>query len=148
MTSYTYGGSTSGLVNPIGRSYNIVNGTDNPETILGTANDDYICGMGGSDVLTGGDGFDLLEGGNGGDIFTFQVNRGYDTVKDFGKAGFDRISFTSALGANGGITAANSSQITSVIQDGGTAIIYNGNVWMFLQGYTTAMTASNFIFSP
>jgi Ca2+-binding RTX toxin-like protein len=132
--AYTYGGSTSGLV--AGLAMNNITGTNNSETLIGGTGNDYIRGVGGNDVLCGGDGFDVLQGDLGADTFVFQVGKGYDTVKDFGSD--DSISL-----AGSGVTFG---QLSFAQQNGGLAIIYQGNVWMHLQGFTgTTLTSDYFV---
>jgi Ca2+-binding RTX toxin-like protein len=131
---YTYGGSTSGYVNPL--SIVTITGTEGSNTLNGTAGADYISALGGNDTLTGNGGFDVLQGGLGSDVFTFQVGLGFDTVKDFTYGGIDRIDLPSTI---------TYGQLSFVEENGGIAIIYDGNVWMHLLGQTTAPPSNLFI---
>jgi Ca2+-binding RTX toxin-like protein len=132
--TYTYGGSTSGYVNPL--SVVTITGGEGTNTLTGSAGHDYISGLGGNDVLTGNAGFDVLQGGLGSDTFTFQVGLGFDTVKDFTYGGVDKIDLPSTIGY---------SDLSFSSENGGIAIIYQGNVWMHLLGQTTAPPANLFI---
>jgi Ca2+-binding RTX toxin-like protein len=145
----TYGGSTSGYINHANNyaqnssSYTTIQGSSQVNDLLsGGAGIDFIIGLGGNDKLIGNGGLDWLEGSQGSDTFFFQVGMGYDTVKDFGSGGIDKISLAHALGQNASITSISS--LTFVPDNGGTSILYDGNVWMHLQGYTGGLSAINF----
>jgi Ca2+-binding RTX toxin-like protein len=131
--TYTYGGSTSGYVNPL--TTVTITGTEGPNSLVGTAANDYISALGGNDVLVGNAGFDVLQGGLGFDTFVFQVGQGYDTVKDF-QLGIDVIDLPSTV-SFGSLTFSQ--------QNGGLAIISGGNIWMHLKDFTGTLTVDDFI---
>jgi Ca2+-binding RTX toxin-like protein len=75
---------------------NVINGTENPDTLTGTPGPDLInglgdwdqiSGLGGNDVLLGGDGVDTLFGGDGDD----RLHGGNDVDFLFGLDGRDRL---------------------------------------------------------
>jgi Ca2+-binding RTX toxin-like protein len=144
--TYTYGGSTSGYVNTTGvnllTSYNVLGGaTGYNDTLTGGVLNDYIDGKAGDDLLVGNDGLDVLQGSAGADTYVFQVNRGYDTVKNF-EASADKIRISSYLGSTG----YNYSDLSFIPQNGGTSIVLQGTttVWMHLDGFTGPLSAANF----
>ncbi|RFB93271.1 hypothetical protein B5K08_13385 [Rhizobium leguminosarum bv. trifolii] len=57
--------SVTNAVDVVGK---VINGTDDPETLVGTSGDDEIYSFGGNDVIRGGDGVDYLVGGAGNDL--------------------------------------------------------------------------------
>jgi len=78
---------------------NIIEGTDEADTLAGTSGPDHIYGLGGDDelsgsdgedVLSGGEGNDTLTGGDGADYFSIASTTGNDVVTDF-TAGEDFI---------------------------------------------------------
>jgi Ca2+-binding RTX toxin-like protein len=133
---YTYGGSTSGYVNPLSVVTITGNNANNTESIAGTAGSDYISGLGGNDILVGNAGFDVLEGGLGSDTFVFQVGQGFDTVKDFGYGGVDKIQLPATI---------SYLDLSFVQQDNGIGIMYQGNIWMHLTGLTAAPAQELFV---
>jgi Ca2+-binding RTX toxin-like protein len=143
MASYTYGGSTSGYVSPIGiTGYNNIFGLENTnDTLIGGNQNDYIDGKSGADLLVGNDGLDILQGSGGSDTFVFQINRGYDTVKDF-QASSDKIRISSY----GGATGYTFSDLTFVQQNGGTSILLKNTetVWMHLDGFIGTLNTAHF----
>jgi Ca2+-binding RTX toxin-like protein len=144
--TYTYGGSTSGYVNTTGvnflTSYNVVGGaTSGNDTLIGGSSKDYIDGKAGDDLLVGNDGLDVLQGSTGADTYVFQVNRGYDTVRNF-EASIDKIRISSYSGATG----YTYNDLAFIQQNGGTSIVLQGTttVWMHLDGFTGTLNASHF----
>lgn len=65
----------------------ILDGTDNPETINGLAGSDFINGLGGNDTLLGGNGDDFIFGGDGNDF----IVGGQDDDELYGDAGNDTL---------------------------------------------------------
>jgi Ca2+-binding RTX toxin-like protein len=68
-------------------------GTLNNDEIRGRGGDDTIFGRAGHDRLRGDKGDDTLTGGTGRDRFTFDLQGGNDTVRDY-TDGQDRLDFT------------------------------------------------------
>jgi Ca2+-binding RTX toxin-like protein len=149
MTSYTYGGSTSGM--QTGLSYTTMMGGNGIDLLIGSTSNNHIIGNMGNDILVGNGGFDLLEGNAGNDTFVFQHGLGYDTVKSFDPL-YDRIRLTAGTASQGysqgytlDLNGTGTNGVSAVQQNGGTALIYQGEVWMFLQGFTGTLTTSHFI---
>jgi Ca2+-binding RTX toxin-like protein len=140
MASYTYGGSSSGAQGSV--SYTIISGTDNSEFLTGDFQSNYLKAKNGNDILVGGSGFDLLEGSGGGDRFTFETDKGYDTVTGYNYSQGDRILLPSGinfsqLSFDYNITASSYLGTGTI---SGLNIIYNGAVWMRLEGATASAT--------
>ncbi len=139
MTTYTYGGSSTGSQSSL--SYTVSWGTDYSELMTGTGINDYIRAKNGNDVLVGGGGFDLLEGSGGGDRFKFDPGNGYDTVNNFNYSQGDRILLPSGitfsqLSFDYGVTAAGYLGGSN----SGLNIMYQGAVWMRLEGNTSSVS--------
>lgn len=115
-----------------------IDGGGGSDTIIGTIGDDMLVGNSGNDRLAGGLGNDLLTGGNGGDTFAFGTAWGHDTVTDF-RRGVDKLDLRDA-----GVNQLAELSITQV--NGSTVISFDGND-VALQGVTSSLTASDFIFA-
>jgi T1SS-143 domain-containing protein len=79
--------------------------------IDGGAGADTITGTDGDDTIIGGDGNDTLDGGEGSDTYEVNYNDGFDTYRDTGGAGYDRIVAThvsAAIGVSGDFSKAAS----------------------------------------
>lgn len=114
---------------------NVVEGTDEADTLNGTDGYDDLYGGAGNDVLNGGAdidylfgeaGNDTLTGGADTDVFFFDENAGNDVITDF-SADEDILDFSLA-----GISADD---LTITQQDGGTLISWGENT-VFLEGFT------------
>jgi Ca2+-binding RTX toxin-like protein len=141
MATYTYGGSSSGAQGSLSSS--VIWGTDNSEVLNGDILNNYVRAKNGNDILCGGMGFDLLEGSNGGDRFTFETDKGYDTITGYNYSQGDRILLPSGinfsqLSFDYNITASSYLGTGTV---SGLNIIYNGAVWMRLEGSTASATS-------
>lgn len=66
---------------------NVVNGTEDNDSLPGLGGDDIIFGLAGDDMLAGGDGNDILRGGDGND----NINTGAGDDLVFGDDGDDSI---------------------------------------------------------
>ena len=118
---------------------NIVNGTNNNDTLLGSAGDDLINALSGNDTVNAGDGTDTIVGGAGNDTLnggegsdTYQVGAGagFDRFTDTGTGGNDRILATaggiaigiqSGFGPASGIEEIGANGHASVTIAGGTS---------------------------
>ncbi|MDA9020119.1 Ig-like domain-containing protein, partial [Flavimaricola sp.] len=78
----------------------VIDGTDQADTLEGTIGDDTLNGLAGDDTIIGGNGNDqlnsgqgndVLSGGFGADTFVFALGDGADEITDF-ELGVDRIS--------------------------------------------------------
>ena len=87
----------------------VMNGTEQADTLTGDMNNNVIMGLGGNDTIDGSDGDDTLDGGSGIDQLiggngndTFVVDNTADIVKEGSEAGTDTImsSVTYTLPAN------------------------------------------------
>jgi protocatechuate 3,4-dioxygenase beta subunit len=127
---------------------NTITGTGKSETLTGTSEDDLI---------TGGAGRDTLTGNGGNDCFKFnRTSDGIDTIVGFNSG--DKIDFSSFFDTGGelaGITNPFGTYVETVVVGSGTMIqidfdndgntTLNKNV-VYLEGYTTTMTAADFFF--
>ncbi|HET8719557.1 MAG TPA: HYR domain-containing protein, partial [Candidatus Nitrosotenuis sp.] len=68
-------------------SYNLINGTEEDDTLTGTPFDDLIFGLGGHDIIFGKEGNDCIFGGDGDDVI--YGNEGNDEIR--GESGADVI---------------------------------------------------------
>ena len=130
---------------------NTITGTGESETLTNSTADI-------DDIFIGGAGQDTLTGNGGNDCFQFNyTSDGVDTITDFNSG--DKIDFSSFFDTGGeleGITNPFGSYVETVVVGGGTLIqidfddddgstTFSKNV-VYLEGYTTAMTAADFIF--
>ena len=132
-------------------------------TITGTGASETLTGTSGNDVLIGGAGQDTLDGNAGNDCFQFNyTSDGIDTIQNF-TSGEDKIDFSSFFVTGGELEGITNpfgnldpllNYVETISVSGGTMIqidfdpsdsLPNKNV-VFLEGYTTAMTAADFVF--
>lgn len=150
-TSYSTGALSNGEVEDYQLNIkNSITGTGGSETLTNSTADV-------DDIFTGGAGQDTLTGNGGNDCFKFnRTSDGIDIVTDFNSG--DKIDLSSLFDIGGelaGITnPLGSGYVETIIAGGGTLIqidfdpgdtLPNKNV-VYLEGYTTTMTAADFIF--
>ncbi len=150
LTDYNFYETTKNEVTRTGGSEEI--NTTNT-AILSTAD---------ADIITGGAGQDTLTGGAGDDCFHYnRTSDGIDTITDFNVSGTDKLDFSDMFATGGEL--ADVTITTNPFDDGyveaintgtGTIVqidfdpndsLFNKNV-VYLDGYTTAITADDFIF--
>ena len=133
---------------------NEVSGTGSSEVINTSSSDPTTAG---DDFITGSSGQDTITGGGGDDCFHFnRTSDGVDVITDFSSG--DRIDLSDFFATGGelaGITNPFGTYVEAVtIGSSGTLIqidfepndsLYNKNL-VYLEGYTTTMTAADFIF--
>ncbi len=126
-------------------------------TITGTGQSETLTGTAGNDVFIGGSGQDALTGNGGNDCFKFnRTSDGIDIITDYNSG--DKIDFSDFFVTGGeleGITDPFGTYVETLTLGSGTLIqidfnddgltTSNKNV-VYLQGYTDAMTADDFIF--
>jgi hypothetical protein len=64
-------------------NFNILDGTDEADTVQGFGGDDLITTFSGFDVISGGPGSNIINPGNGEDTVEIRPDHGTDTVKGF-----------------------------------------------------------------
>lgn len=114
---------------------NVINGTNNADTLTGTKGVDIISGLGGNDVITGGAGADKQDGGDGSDIYMIAAVADYATgeiIADTGAAGTDELRFA-ATAASTLVLGSSLSGVEKVVVGTGTST----------NAVTTAATAIN-----
>ena len=134
---------------------NDVSGTGSSEVINSSSSDPTTTG---DDFITGGAGQDTITGGAGDDCFHFnRTSDGVDVITDFNDSGVDRIDLSDFFDTNGeleGITNPFGTYVETVVGASGTMVqidfdpadsLPNKDI-VYLQGYTTPMTAADFIF--
>jgi len=124
FTAYNLGGWAPGAVMLTG---NVIEGSDNANTLLGTSGVDIIVGKGDNDILRGGDGDDLLAGGTGRDRLVGGL--GADTLD--GGEGFDWVHYE------------NTSVTIDVAAGTGTSAA-NGDLYVSIEGYRMAQGSDVF----
>jgi hypothetical protein len=150
-TSYSTGAANNGEVEDYQINIkNTITGTGGSETLTNST-------VGVDDLFIGGAGQDKLTGNGGNDCFKFnRTSDGIDIITDFNSG--DKIDLSSLFAAGGelaGITNPLGTYVETVSAGSGTLIqvdfgddgntTYNKNV-VYLENYTTAMTAADFIF--
>ena len=147
--------SVSLLVNEIDSGNDFVDEQKN--TITGTGASETLSGTGADDLIIGGAGQDTLTGGLGNDCFSFnRTSDGVDIITDFSSG--DKIDLSGFFETGGeleGVTNPFGTYVEVVsIGSSGTLIqidfdpadsLSNKNL-AYLDGYTTTMTANDFIF--
>ncbi|MGL5034885.1 MAG: beta strand repeat-containing protein [Microcystaceae cyanobacterium] len=99
--------------------------------IDGDGQDDTITGSQGNDTIIGGAGNDLMNGGNGSDTYIITGNealawpiyQGYDTYKDTGTTGTDRIVAIGPGNVDIGVADFNATGIEIIDGTGTTGIV-------------------------
>ncbi len=121
----TAGSSLTITINPAPTppANQVLNGTNNADTLNGGQGNDILIGNGGADTLNGGAGSDILIGGAGNDTFVFksiadsQPGPGqFDMITDF-THNSDHIDLTAIAGATnvqGPVDAANTVAANSI----------------------------------
>lgn len=121
---------------------NIVEGTDDNDTLNGTDGMDDLFGEGGDDVLSGGAGWDLLDGGAGNDTMTggededwfLMQGGGDDVIEDFNPEE-DMIDLTG--------TGVSFDDIQSTTTDAGIQLSWEGGS-LLLKGATGEISSDWF----
>ncbi|MEM5474120.1 VCBS domain-containing protein [Hoeflea sp. AS60] len=107
----------------------IVGGGGN-DTITGTDGDDTISGGTGNDTITGGKGNDTLDGGHGSDTYMVRTtSHGFDTYRDSGNTGTDRIlaaDSNTRIGLAGNFSK-NTSGIEVIDSNGHSSVVVFGD---------------------
>jgi hypothetical protein len=150
-TSYSTGAANNGEVEDY--QLNIKN------TITGNGRSENLTNStaGVDDLFIGGAGQDTLTGNGGNDCFKFnRTSDGIDIITDFNSG--DKIDFSSIFATGGELAGINNpfgTYVETLVAGGGTLIqidfnddgntTYNKNV-VYLENYTAAMTAADFIF--
>ena len=110
------------------------------ENLIGSRHDDTLAGDGVANVIEGGRGDDTLTGAGGDDVFKFASGDGDDHITDFASGyKIDLTAFTSIASLEDLLDDIDT-------QGGDTEIDLPGGGSITLDGYTTALTADNFIF--
>src|SRR5690242_20070455 len=99
-----------------------INGDSKDNTLNGTTANEVINGFAGNDIIKGGKGNDTLDGGEDNDTYMVGVDEGFDTYKDTGTSGTDRI-LASADGVDIGMKAFGPSSGIEVISADGHAAV-------------------------
>ncbi|GJL49764.1 MAG: hypothetical protein NPIRA01_09910 [Nitrospirales bacterium] len=76
-----------------GNGHDTIEGKDGNDTLTGGSGDDTIRGEDDNDTLTGGFGSDFLLGGAGDDTYVFATGEAFDTIREKGNGGADKILF-------------------------------------------------------
>ena len=121
----TAGSSLTIKINPapVPPTNQVLNGTNNADTLNGGQGNDILIGNGGNDTLTGGAGSDILIGGAGNDTFVFKSITdsppgagNFDVITDF-THNADHIDLSAIAGATivqGQVGAANTVAANSI----------------------------------
>ena len=140
------GGSENDFIE-IQRGFANVLGGSGDDTIFGQnarieahggSGNDIIYGGNYSDIINGGQGNDTLIGGQGVDTFVFSADFGSDIINDF-QNGLDLIDFSNN-------SAINSMSDLAISYDTGSAVISSSSGSIILEGITSGIDPSDFIF--
>ncbi len=105
----------------------VIKGTAGNDPLSGTGGNDIISALAGDDTIAAGAGNDTVDGGDGNDTYNVGPSEGFDTYKDSGPTGTDRIFAVADNTAIGLVSFGPASGIEVISADGHVGVTILGN---------------------